>query len=596
MKVEKRGRKTTIRACALLVLALFLSAVTPVGANAGMDPAESRTWRTIVDGIKSDIKIREAQLAVISEDLPGLEIDLQQGLAKADNRLDQIMMLSGVAGRTPWAYRTIVRQLKELVRYLDLKKEPLLARKKVLNRIKTEYSAIKSIRKRGDEDYAEATRESLEKPTVDYRSLKRHVNEVKGEVDADLQQADNLIAEVGEAITADEQTYVDIFLEYYFSRSDSLFSFNGLKSIGAQAVEWSNNCPRYWAPLIGWVQWGEFFLYFLGISLALLLLGLWVVAALVNNGKTSREHAGAYRTGWVFTALGLGMHFAMSCSIFTANHLTSFLWLSLLTLGLMIIAVTYARVKKTFAAKGLFRTTIFTLWLLFVGGAFLQIVNMPSAVISLVWFFLPAAAIWRLLRIKNGAATDLERGAATWSIWTLTLAAVASPFGFGPQSLIFTQIWFMLLLTVLLCSLVKAVITALANIRRKQAAEADGDVTGGSYVTLAYPFALAVIYYLFFAWALLFMGGPPSWTGCWCRRSPSAPCPFPWTPSPSYSSFSFCCGWCCPGSRPTWTPRPYGAGRWRAPWPTPSKPWPPMSYGWPSSSWASNSWGCSSAP
>ena len=320
-----------VRAAACLLVCAVMAFPSPAVAG----PEENETWRTIIEGVKRDMALRESQLGLIRDALPDLKKELNHGLSKADNRLDQILLLRGVAGRTPWAQRTVLIQYRELIRYIETKKGPLMEKKDLLARTKREYSTIRTIRtQNADEKYAQATQESLADTAVDFRDLKRDVSEVKDEVDKALLSADNLIAQVQKAHDLDVEHYIEILTDYYFASSGNLLSPRGWDIITSDMSEWSNNCIRFWGPLLTWVEWSDFFLYLAMFAVVFLAAGRLAGHYLQKRGEASLRSYKRYLTGWRFFSVGLAILLAVNATIFTNNMLVAMGWVSLMTLGL----------------------------------------------------------------------------------------------------------------------------------------------------------------------------------------------------------------------------------------------------------------------
>lgn len=495
-------RMFAIPAALFLACLLSLAAFAP---RANADAAENETWQAILDGIQSDMVLRQAQLARIREVLPAMRDELNKGLAKADNRLDQILLLRGVAGRTPWAERTILIQYRELIRYIEMKKGPLLEKKELLARTKKEYSTIRSIRKQGGEEkYAAATQESLESTAKAFRDLKRDVSDVKDEVDKALLTADNLIDQTQKAHDADIDRYIDIFTEYYFDATDGVFTLRAWDILTSDMSEWSNNCSRFWLPIVSWVEWGDFFTFLFVYALCFLILGRLSARLLKKRGLIDLDAYKRYLTGWRLFSLGLAILLAIKSTIFTNNMFVSLAWVGLMALGLTRLTTAFLSAREGIDEKRLMESPLFTLWLLFALGATLEALIVPASSLDLFWLVALVLAIWRLSVLRGRQEAGGERASLDWSIWVLTLLAVFTPFGWGSQALILSQAWYMLILTFYLCAALRPLILSLARVGQ---AEGD-DGRSRSYVTLAYPFLLAVIYVLYVTWILTFMGGP----------------------------------------------------------------------------------------
>ena len=70
--------------------------------------------RSIADGLQKSLAVKTGEIAAIQRNIPQLKTDFSEGLARISRHLDQVLLLRGVAGETPWASRTLLMQLTEL--------------------------------------------------------------------------------------------------------------------------------------------------------------------------------------------------------------------------------------------------------------------------------------------------------------------------------------------------------------------------------------------------------------------------------------------------------------------------------------------------
>jgi small-conductance mechanosensitive channel len=506
------------------------------GDDAGMaDPAaEADTWKTILAGIEKDLDLRISQTEALRLVLPGMKEDLGDALAKADNRLDQLLLLRGVAGETPWAYRSILIQLRELQKYVLLKRDPLDDRQARLAQAKKDFSSIRAIRKKGlTLEYAEGTSDTLDAPMSRFRTFKKDLDSVKAEVDAALTQADQLQADIAEAHGIIQEGFIQALTRYYFEPSDNLLTLEGWQSLADDMREWAQGFPRFIGPLVTWVRWGSFFLYASGFFVLLVLAAAVFdarrartagpatprepapdaepatapEAAVIASPEPAVEEAAAVRPGrtvfsrdpgWLVLFAGLALYAANQLTLFTANQFVALGWVVLASLGIMLLLAKGQAIPDGAARVELVRRPIFVFFLLFALGAFMQAMNIPGAAVGLVWAAACAAASVRLYRLggRPGAASSRLRDFSVQAGFFLALLFPFCLAGFGPQSLIVVQAAFMLLLTLNLSALVARGVSALAARR------------GAKGPGVALPFAQTVIYALYITWILHYMGGP----------------------------------------------------------------------------------------
>jgi|GEM_PF-1054905 len=505
---------------------------------------EAETWQTILAGIEKDLDLRIRQTETLRTILPAMKVELGDALAKADNRLDQLLLLRGVAGETPWAYRSILIQLRELERYVELKRSPLDDRQARLAQAKKDYSSIRAIRKKGlTLDYAAGTSDSLNAPLARFREFKKDLDEIKADVDAALTQADQLQAGITQVHDQIQTGFIDALKRYYFSQSDTLLTLEGWQSLNDDMEEWAEAFPRFVGPLVGWVRWTSFFSYMAGFFLLLCLAAAVVKslrakavhpgkmsletvsdASLATQGETSQETVQeadggrletdavvgealpappsvpdlTQRLGRLLVFLGLSLYLADQLTLFTNNQFVALGWVVLIAFGVMLVLSGRIALAQASGTPPLVRRPIFVFFLLFALGALLQALNIPATGVGLVWSL---AALWasiRLYRLRSQAGNASRlRNLSAQAGYLMALMVVAGLAGFGPQSLIATQAIFMLLLTLGVSRLLHQAVVSFATSRG-----------GGARPGLGLPFAQTIIYALYIFWVLHYMGGP----------------------------------------------------------------------------------------
>ncbi|MFW5488131.1 MAG: mechanosensitive ion channel family protein [Desulfovibrio sp.] len=519
----------------LLLMALCLPSLPGQAQNSATPPKAASaeksetTWKTMVEGIEHDISLRDASVQRIEQAFPEMRDDLYYGLAKASNRLDQLTLLHGVSGSTPWAYRTILIQLDSLKRYVQLKMAPLWKAHNKINQIKDDYHAIRNIRLRQKSSNLDVlVSPSMANATAGYRDLKHSVKDIKNDINDALSKGDTLLAAIADDRNATLQIYFDEFRRYYFAPAPSLFTRSGLHDMADEAMQWADNMPRFWYPLLVWVHWENFLLYFAFCSLALWAAGAIVLQRLRERLQTASGHHIAKRGGWVLISLGLGLATSLYLTYFTGNQATHLAWVDMVALGMIILTNSIVKGVSGMEFSRPSQNPLTLLFALMVLGDLMHIFIVPAACLTLIW--LPAIAL-AFLRMRSIARTNkipLDRGLARVSTPVLAIFGGLALFSYPAASLILTQIWFMALLTFMLCAMLKkffSVRTQLAlNAQKAQKETAEASEAPIStfscgpigptrplgtpaLLEMAYPFTVTIIVYLFLGWSLIFAGG-----------------------------------------------------------------------------------------
>ncbi|KHK01199.1 mechanosensitive ion channel domain-containing protein [Desulfovibrio sp. TomC] len=448
------------------VLALFLVLVSGQGTVAAT-PEEDGLWRSIAEGLSQSIAIKRQELTRIRQHLPERKAQLAGDLSRISSRLDQLLLLRGVAGETPWASRTLLLQFAELSHAVSAARSPLEDVQDTLARTKQEYTTLRQIRaQNASREYAELVNEELAGPGHDFKELKHDVDTVKTEVDDALGQATALSSDIQAAHTDEVARFIEVFGQTYFASSGSLLRPANLSAMLDDLQEWADAGPRFWGPILAVMPWGAF----LGLTLLDSAVALGLLRLLLRRRPETWQ---ALRLGFIWLALGLGLFAARCTLLFIASQFVALTWAAVMAYGLFLLARGGRVLPVLFAC--------------FLAGVALDMFNLPGSVVCALWTVIAGLGAWRLGRCGSCRCLTL---------WLLAGAAVASLCGFGPQALFVVQAFFMLHLAVYISGTVQRGLSALAGGRERSLAQ------------LAQPLAATVLAALFIAWVLVFMGGP----------------------------------------------------------------------------------------
>ncbi|MFW5837835.1 MAG: hypothetical protein ACOCVM_07480, partial [Desulfovibrionaceae bacterium] len=472
--------------CLLAVCLVLVSCFPAFGDD---DPAASDTWRSIIRGVEESIGGQQRYLDASQRELPALYQDLSQGLSKAEERLNQVLLLKGVAGETPWAYRTIYHQLVSVQDYVEMKKRPLEQRKATLLQSRQDYEYLSGIeRKSREHDPDSPTAAALSGPVDDLHRLKQEVLGVKGEINESLAPSDALLERINHSRNATLHHYYGVLAGYYFTPSVALWSFEGLQRLRGDLFEWVVGAPRFWLPLLEWVHWGEFFSW-TAFVFAGLFVPIWLVVRWVARRRQPALDSGGLLLGFAWLALSAAILEALDRSFFTTNQLTMMAIPVLATLGALRLThvllhspvpiptpapapedeteegeaeeeggeapeapadETEAPAAEVVPAAGpapAGRSPLFPLWALMSAGALLQVLNTPATVLQVVWPVCLALAAWRVRRRARSVEEGPEWYMLRLSFWVLLGLTAAAVLDMAAMALVLAQAWFMLLAT-----------------------------------------------------------------------------------------------------------------------------------------------------
>ncbi|WP_243358601.1 mechanosensitive ion channel domain-containing protein [Fundidesulfovibrio terrae] len=444
---------------AVLTACVFLAGAVPCLAQGGV------AWREVLKGIERDLDRRAEEVEAIRAELPNIMAKAQQSLARMDNKLTQVSILRGVAGRTPWALRTLVAHTSGIRRDFELSGHYLDLARAHLSRIKEDNATLKEIRRKGPEnEYNDETIAALAPATAKLKAIKKDVDEIKSEVDAQIGQfaqfRQNLDSLRGEFRT----DYIRVLTEHYFRRTHPPLDGYGIALLKNQAGAWREDYPRFLLPVLAWTEWTE---------LALFGLPAWLLLYFAGAGAARRmgvSQERRVRLGWPLLSFGVSLYLVTLEVPYTASHMLNLALVSVAAWGAVLL------VRHRQAGNQLD-----FLLLLYVAGCLAQAADIPAEMLCVGGAPLLALAAWN--RWRAGA-----RGTGA-ALAALSLAALS---GFGPQAVVLAQAWFMFTLTRAAAGSLKAWLQEL----------------GGIWTGYVYPLAVTVLYVTYLSWVLIFMGGP----------------------------------------------------------------------------------------
>lgn len=233
---------------------------------------EEQLWRSIADGLSQNVVRKRQELERMRRDLPDVKNALGTDLAHVSSRLDQLLLLRGVAGDSPWASRTLLMQLTELGNAVAAAGGPLEDMRDAIARTKQEYATLRRIREQNaSREYADLINEELSGPGKAFKELKHDADEVKDEIDGALAQAQALSADIAAARKAETNRFIQIFGRTYFASAGSLLHPANLFGLADDLTEWADSSPLFRGPILRFTPWGMFFL--LGAAYSALAYG-----------------------------------------------------------------------------------------------------------------------------------------------------------------------------------------------------------------------------------------------------------------------------------------------------------------------------------
>lgn len=448
----------------VLAFCLFLPLDYRAQTLAQAQELDEKAWNAVLAGIEQDVERRAARVEEVRLALPRLSEDMQAALSQADNRLTQLLILRGVSGRTPWSLRTLRSQYLSLDLFLLAKARGLELAREHLDKIKAANETLRSIRHKSDDvAYDDATVAALTEPARRLAALKKEMEGLRGEIDANLALAAQLRARIAAAHETFKLDYVEHLRDYFFRRTTPPLSGEALHQLSAGVREWFDDFERFIVPVFSWTRWPELARVGMGAFLAVWLAGLFAARRL---GMVSGTR---FLGGWSLLSFGVVFVLATFTIPFTASH----------PLNLLLVAVAVAGATALFAHR--FREGL--LWFFFqayVLGALAEAASLPAEALCAVWPLVMVVGAWRL-RVLG----------AFWQAGVFLALAVVALLGFAPAVLALTQAWFLLLLTV----------GAVRSLRALMARAGEG------WLRFVHPLGVTLLALAYLAWVLVFVGG-----------------------------------------------------------------------------------------
>ncbi|WP_320169097.1 mechanosensitive ion channel domain-containing protein [Maridesulfovibrio sp.] len=509
-------------ACVLTVSALLT--FTP----AAKAETTTETWMNMVQSLAEDIDEQQKLVEDLSRYAPEMIRHFDARMLTAQNRLDQLKVLRGLAKRTPWSYRTVLMQLDDVRAYVLRAKTELLIEKNRLKKIKKDFDVLSGIhfKSRLTDDRLKLL---LEKTKEKYIEVRENAAELKKNLDSALARSDELLANTESNREATSGYYAQSLRDYYFEPGLSLLSSTSWPDIKYSFDDWKHNYAKFYHPLIVWVHWGDFLTY-----LAIITIGLWLflrqgVKRLLRRPAFGDHGLSCYNFGLIMISLGIGMYIARSVTLFTSNQITGLLWSEAITLGIITCARNFLWAREKTKPTPLIYSPMFTLWCLMTAGDFMHIMTLPMDCIGVVWFFLSLAGFAFMQINRHKFRLGITRSTSKANRTVLAAGCLISLFGFGTQAMILTQLWFMLLITLQICSALKMIMVtdripeAIPAVPASEEEQEKPDEEQllkqeesrqqarryNQMVQLFYPLSVSIIIFLFLCWTTAYMGGIP---------------------------------------------------------------------------------------
>ncbi len=467
-----------------------------------------QTMKAMLEGVDSDIENHSKAVQELRMALPAMIQHLDARMDKTRNRLDQLMLLRGMAKRTPWAYRTLIVQLEDLNRYVELSKGSLILQKDRLKSIKETFKALSGLDLKPRLETTEIG-PLLEKTENNFKKLSTESSALKKEIDAELTRADKISLEIKADRKSTLSYYAEAMKGYYFSQGPSLLNRHDWRDISFKFKEWRQGVLKFWHPLFIWVEWSEFLFYFAAITAALWQGLRTSISRILKRPAFSEHSMRDYNAGVFFIAAGIGVYAATNITIFTFNQITGLVWTQLLTLGIITIARNFLWAYENDRPAPLFKTPLFTLWMLMVSGDIIHMLALPASCVGLPWLILSTAGLFRMLSNRKYQHLPATRVTANLSLKLLLLGIIFTLFGFGTQVMIVTQIWFMLLVSLITSHGSNSDEIETKGETTAQHVAPPSQVDGRQLARLVYPLSVSIIILLFVGWAMAYMGGVP---------------------------------------------------------------------------------------
>ncbi|WP_027720925.1 mechanosensitive ion channel family protein [Maridesulfovibrio zosterae] len=492
-------------------------------AFAEQQESATKTWFNMIQSLDSEIRAEGLAVQKLKQSYPVMLEKFDQHMQKAHNRLDQLKLLRGLAKRTPWAYRTVLMQLDDVTGYIERAKDELLIEKNRLKKIKDDFAVLSEIHF-NSKIYDKKLLKLITSSKEHFIAIRNDAATLKRSIDMSLAKADALDSNIADELKITRKYYAQAIRTFYFTMGSSpLLSHNWI-DISYSFEEWSNSYLRFYQPLIVWVHWGNFLIYMVLIAGICWLILRNLVTHLLKRQMFANHKISFYNKGLIFISLGAGMFIARFMTLFTSNQITGLVWSELMTLGIIICARNFLWAREKEQPTRLIRSPMFTLWCLMTAGDIMHMLTMPMNCLSVIWFFLSIAGLASMHFNRHRYKLQITRSTFNANKIILGTGAAVTLLGFGTQAMILTQIWFLFLITIQICTALKTIlVTDLPdpnNLEQEADKQNDEEIKNlnesreaalhhNQMIQLFYPLSVSIIIFLFIGWATAYVGGIP---------------------------------------------------------------------------------------
>ena len=489
------GAATSSRPARPLALAVVFAAglMTLAWAwplHAGDMPGQG-AWLDMVQGISQWIDLRGQEVAAMRDKNPGLLAGLEADLADINDRFNQLQLLQGVAGASPWSERTILAQYLELRKYLNIRTGKLSRQREKLLRLRGQYATLLDIQEQGaPAQTSPADKVRLGQALEHLKTMRTDEEALLREVDAGLAKAATVMDRIAAGLERGGERYKRLLVAYVSGCSEALFTANGLETAWLEMRGWANDFFQFNEPLLRWVPWGQALAYNTVLLILLYFVGPAAWRIFTRRGDLALMPRRG--PGWFLLCLGLvwSVSSRLGLYLFGFNPFIDLAAISLASLG-MVMLLEGSRSKLD--------SGLFTLWALFAALALLEALAIPPAALGLFCAASCALVAWRLHVIRQAQELATPRGVLVALMSLMALAALA---GFGTQIMLLAQALFMLLLTL-------RVVDATKRLLLGTTGEASNAAGPSRLSVVAYPLAAALLGFSYIMWLFMFLGGPP---------------------------------------------------------------------------------------
>jgi len=505
----------------ILILSLILLSLSSPATSQAETATE--TLLNMVDTLSADIQRQDRMVHKLSKSAPAMLEKYDTRLHTAQVRLDQLKMLRGMAKQTPWSYRTVIMQLNDVEGYIQLAKSDLLIEKNRLKKIKQGFDVLNEIHFKA-KITDDQLRTKLKQTKIEYERVRAKAATLKKMIDAALLKSDKLLEAMNEDLKITNKFYSHTLKSFYFEPGLILFFPQAWNDISYAFNEWRESYTKFYHPLIVWVDWGNFL-----IIMSAITLGLWIflrtsISKMLRRPMFRNHQLSFYNSGLFLISLGTAIYFARLFTLFTANQITGLLWTETITLGAIVCTRNFLWAREKVQPASLIYTPMFILWTLMTAGDIMHMLTLPAECLSIIWFMLSIAGLVALHANRKRYALQITRSTSKANKIILVSSALFTLIGFGTQAMMLTQIWFLFLVTIRICTALKTImITDLPEpeyhfpedqeLDEEEKMKFEQGLREAKHhnqmVQLFYPLSISVIIFMFIGWATAYMGGIP---------------------------------------------------------------------------------------